>query len=139
MAQAGEHDLIETFSSITGADAATAEHVLEAHAWDLNNSVNFFLEQGAAPLPEARGLQEHPVPYLEEEDEDYDPGPAHRPVPPTRIELPDSPVPGRPFAPGQQSGTAWDAYGEDGDVSEARPAAKTDAGAGPQPHCTAPC
>lgn len=138
MAQTGEHELVETFSSITGADAATAEHVLEAHAWDLNNSVNFFLEQGAAPLPEARGLQEHPVPYLDEEDEDYDPGPAHRPVPPTRIELPDSPVPARPFAPSHRPSTAWD-FVEHGDLSEAGPATKTDAGTGHQPNCIAIC
>ena len=36
------------FCSVTGADRDTAEHVLEAHSWDLNRSVEFFLEHGAA-------------------------------------------------------------------------------------------
>lgn len=40
------------FSAITGADAQTAEHTLEAFSWDLNRGVNFFLENGARmPLP----------------------------------------------------------------------------------------
>ena len=40
------------FSAITGADAQTAEHTLEAFGWDLNRGVNFFLENGARmPLP----------------------------------------------------------------------------------------
>lgn len=35
---------VDTFQAITGADRATAEHVLEAHGYDLNRSVNFFME-----------------------------------------------------------------------------------------------
>ncbi|KAK9842580.1 hypothetical protein WJX81_007176 [Elliptochloris bilobata] len=45
-------EAIATFSSITGADAHTAEHTLKAFGWDLNRGVNFFLENGARmPLP----------------------------------------------------------------------------------------
>lgn len=45
-------EAVATFSAITGADAQTAEHTLEAFGWDLNRGVNFFLENGARmPLP----------------------------------------------------------------------------------------
>jgi hypothetical protein len=116
MAEADHEEVICTFSGVTGADYATAQHVLEAHSWDLNNSVNFFLEQQAgAALPPPRAPQEHPVPSLEEdEDEDLNGCPApSRPVPPTAIEIPDSPVPGRPPAAGQRSGAVWNEHGAD--------------------------
>ena len=44
-----ENEAIETFTSITGADAPTAQHVLEAHGWDLNRGIEFFLESSNAP------------------------------------------------------------------------------------------
>ncbi len=85
-----EQELIGTFSSVTGADAVTAQHVLEAHAWDLNNSVEFFLEQGINPCPPA--LLEHPVSIDEEFDDAVEhQGPAPQPVLPTRIPVPNSP------------------------------------------------
>lgn len=40
---------VETFQAITGADRATAEHVLEAHGWDLNRGVDFFVESAGLP------------------------------------------------------------------------------------------
>ena len=43
---------IATFQAITGADHETAEHVLEAHGWDLNRGVNFHMESSAAGIPE---------------------------------------------------------------------------------------
>lgn len=43
---------ISTFEAITGADHETAEHVLEAHGWDLNRGVNFFMESSAAGIAE---------------------------------------------------------------------------------------
>ena len=58
-----EEGAVDTFQAITGADQATAQHVLEAHGWDLNKSVNFFME--AAGLPVARPVEEegpHPLP-----------------------------------------------------------------------------
>lgn len=39
---------IETFQAITGVDHETAEHVLEAHAWNLNRGINFYIESSAA-------------------------------------------------------------------------------------------
>lgn len=39
---------IKTFCSVTGADADSALHVLEAHNWDMDRSVMFFLEGGAS-------------------------------------------------------------------------------------------
>ncbi|KAL0025751.1 hypothetical protein WJX77_008951 [Trebouxia sp. C0004] len=39
---------IKTFCSVTGADADSAQHVLEAHNWDMDRSVMFFLEGGAS-------------------------------------------------------------------------------------------
>lgn len=90
MSTSQEQELIGTFSSVTGADVVTAQHVLEAHAWDLNNSVEFFLEQGINPCPPS--LQEHPVSIDEEFDDAVEhQGPARQPVPPTRIPVPDSP------------------------------------------------
>ena len=53
-----ENEDIETFTSITGADAPTARHVLEAHGWDLNRGIEFFLESSNAPTarqPAAEG------------------------------------------------------------------------------------
>ena len=128
-----EHEeTIATFSGVTGADYATAQHVLEAHNFDLNNSVNFFLEQqGSGVLPAPRAVQEHRVPYLDDdEDEDLEAGAAPaRPVPPTAIEIPDSPVPGRPPAAAQRSGASWDVNGADEQLREALAASAREAGA----------
>lgn len=38
--------VISQFCAVTGAPEHVAEHVLEAHAWDLNSSVEFYLESG---------------------------------------------------------------------------------------------
>ena len=46
-------DSIEMFQAITGADRPTSEHVLEAHGWDLNRSVNFFMESATLPIARA--------------------------------------------------------------------------------------
>ena len=55
MEEGNENEAIETFTSITGADAPTAQHVLEAHGWDLNRGIEFFLESsnGSAALQPA--------------------------------------------------------------------------------------
>ena len=43
---------IKLFCSVTGADADSALHVLEAHNWDMDRSVMFFMEGGGpAPAP----------------------------------------------------------------------------------------
>lgn len=47
-AQSGQ---VQTFCSVTGADADTAVYVLEAHSWDLDRSVMFFLEGGPPAQP----------------------------------------------------------------------------------------
>lgn len=39
-------EVVSQFCSITGAPEHVAEHVLEAHEWDLNSSVEFYLESG---------------------------------------------------------------------------------------------
>lgn len=44
--EANEED-IATFQAITGVDHETAEHVLEAHGWDLNRGLNFYMESSA--------------------------------------------------------------------------------------------
>lgn len=41
---------INMFCSVTGADADSALHVLEAHNWDMDRSVMFFMESGV-PAP----------------------------------------------------------------------------------------
>ena len=61
-------EAVATFSAITGADAQTAEHTLEAFAWDLNRGVNFFLENGARmPLPSRPALDDDEPVLLGEE------------------------------------------------------------------------
>lgn len=64
--------LLAAFSELTGADHETASHVLEAHGWDLNAGVDFFLENGSRPPPPAV-----PPTYIDETiiiDEDIGPG-----------------------------------------------------------------
>ena len=39
---------INLFCSVTGADSDSAIHVLEAHNWDMDRSVMFFMEGGAS-------------------------------------------------------------------------------------------
>lgn len=41
-------EAIARFSSVTGADLPTAEHFLAASNWDLNSSINFYVESGAS-------------------------------------------------------------------------------------------
>lgn len=61
-------EAVATFSAITGADAQTAEHTLEAFGWDLNRGVNFFLENGARmPLPSRPALDDDEPVLLGEE------------------------------------------------------------------------
>ena len=46
---AATHDAaIAAICEFTGADAATAEHVLDAHGWALDAAVAFHLESGGA-------------------------------------------------------------------------------------------
>eukprot|EP00884_Botryococcus_braunii_P004208 jgi/Botrbrau1/13789/Bobra.0056s0039.1 len=51
---------VETFTSVTGADVETAEHVLDAHGWDLDRGVTYYLERGSTftAAPVAPGLEE---------------------------------------------------------------------------------
>ena len=48
LADPAQRAQIKTFCSVTGADADSALHVLEAHNWDMDRSVMFFLEGGAS-------------------------------------------------------------------------------------------
>lgn len=45
-----QREQINMFCSVTGADADSALHVLEAHNWDMDRSVMFFMESGG-PAP----------------------------------------------------------------------------------------
>lgn len=61
---------LSVFQNLTGANRTVAEHVLDAHGWDLDSSVNFFLEsegvgfgQGASAVPAS------PPDYVEEPDD----------------------------------------------------------------------
>ena len=70
--------LVAAFSELTGADSETASHVLEAHGWDLNAGVDFFLENGARPAvpppaplePEAVEDADEPIVIDSEEERD---------------------------------------------------------------------
>ena len=52
----GQQAKIKTFTSVTGADDDTALHVLEAHNWDVDRSVMFFLEGGPSAQPQPRSV-----------------------------------------------------------------------------------
>ena len=41
-----QREQIKMFCSVTGADSDSALHVLEAHSWDMDRSVMFFMEGG---------------------------------------------------------------------------------------------
>lgn len=126
---ASQHDeLVNTFSAVTGADVETANHVLEAHAWDLNNSVEFFLEQSAnnCPLPLPAHQQAHPFANGVEDDEVAGIL-VDRSLQPTRIEDSDEPVLPRPYVPHHpisqnQNGAKVD------DIQRAIAASREDAG-----------
>lgn len=54
---------ISTFTHVTGCDRETAERVLEAHGWDLDRGVEYFLEHGDianAPLSHGREDEARP-------------------------------------------------------------------------------
>jgi hypothetical protein len=103
MSVAGQEGLIETFQSVTGADVATAQHVLEAHAWDLNRGVEFFLEQSAAPMGRQAGLRTHAVSIDDAEEDDEAVDPTYTlPMPATRMQD-DSPTQARPPVPDQHA------------------------------------
>jgi hypothetical protein len=55
-----ESEALQTFQAITGADFATAEHVLEAHGWDLNKGVNFFMESSGSATASLPAREERP-------------------------------------------------------------------------------
>ncbi len=48
MASVEEANKVTQFCEICGSDRETAEHVLDAHSWDLDRSIGFFLEHGAS-------------------------------------------------------------------------------------------
>jgi hypothetical protein len=129
MAALEHQDLVSTFIAVTGADDETAKHVLEAHAWDLNNSVEFFLEQGANHCPPAQPLGAQPASIDDHILADGDPGAiSHRPVPQTRIEPSDDPVLGRPFVPHQSIRENEDPGRDDTELQRALAASVRDAG-----------
>lgn len=86
MASVTEANKVTQFCELCGSDRETAEHVLDAHSWDLDRSIGFFMDHGGT-LPS--DVQQH-IP-----DE----------VPPDLVEDPiratDSP-PARPAAPPPQ-------------------------------------
>ena len=111
---------------LSGADTATAQHVLEAHAWDLNRSVEFFLEQSAAPVTQLHGLRAHAV-SIDEDDEVADPT-FTLPVPATRIQGNDSPLQARPAVPEQHEGLLGNGAGHDDELRRALAESARDAG-----------
>lgn len=43
---ADHQELVDQFVTITSSSRHVAEHVLEAHAWDLDLSIDFYLDSG---------------------------------------------------------------------------------------------
>ena len=63
MADQNHDEAIQLFQTVTGADPATAEHVLDAHAWNLDRGIGYFMEHGSTLISgttagNARPLQE---------------------------------------------------------------------------------
>ena len=114
---------------MTGADVATAQHVLEAHAWDLNRSVEFFLEQSAAPVPQPGNLRAHAVSIDEAEDDDEGVDPTFTlPVPATRMQGTESPLQARPFVPDHRASLLRDGGSHDDELHRALAESARDAG-----------
>ena len=56
----GDHNIIQHFVDVTGADETTATHLLEASAYDLEQAINLFVETGgieSAAAPSAASRQ----------------------------------------------------------------------------------
>lgn len=129
MEDSGDSQLLATFQSVTGADVATAQHVLEAHAWDLNRSVEFFLEQSAAPVPSHGNLRAHAVSIDEAEEDDEGINPTFSlPVPGSRMQDSDSPAQARHFAPDHHASLLRDGASHDDDMQRALAESARDAG-----------
>ena len=56
MASVDEANKVTQFCELCGSDRETAEHVLDAHSWDLDRSIGFFMDHGGT-LPS--GVQQH--------------------------------------------------------------------------------
>lgn len=85
-------DLISQFVAITSCPAHVAEHILEAHGWNLEPSINFYMESGGVghgnesarfdhafdhsppptgnPLPASAAPRSSPLEILDEDDDD---------------------------------------------------------------------
>ena len=130
MEESGEDQQIATFQGVTGADVATAQHVLEAHAWDLNRSVEFFLEQSAAPVvPHPGNLRAHAVSLDEADEDDEGVDPTFTlPVPATRMQGSESPLQARPSAPDHHASLLRDGASHDDELHRALAESARDAG-----------
>ena len=129
MEESGEDQQIATFQGVTGADVATAQHVLEAHAWDLNRSVEFFLEQSAAPVPHPGNLRAHAVSLDEAEEDDEGVDPTFTlPVPATRMQGSESPLQARPFVPDHHASLLRNGASHDDELHRALAESARDAG-----------
>lgn len=54
-----QQDKIEMFCSVTGADADSAMRVLDAHNWDMDRSVVYFMEGGAPAVAQQQSRPPH--------------------------------------------------------------------------------
>jgi hypothetical protein len=52
---------VAQFAAVTGADAATAAHVLDAHSWNADAAVAFFLDGGMGGGGGGRGGRARPA------------------------------------------------------------------------------
>jgi hypothetical protein len=86
-----DHDeALLLFESLTGASNHIAEHVLEAHGWDVNSAVEWYLESGGVGFGAPQQAPASPPDLIEEPDDlgDEEPGqgprgsrPSSRPLP----------------------------------------------------------
>jgi hypothetical protein len=72
-------EALALFQDLTGANEVVAEHVLEAMQWDLDSSVNFFLESGSVGFGGATVASPASPPDLIEEPDFEEELPRQRP------------------------------------------------------------
>lgn len=92
MASVEEANKVTQFCELCGSDRETAEHVLDAHSWDLDRSIGFFMDQGGI-LPS--DVQQHipeALPDLMEDPIQATDSPPARPAapPPQPVNVPQS-------------------------------------------------
>lgn len=90
MASVTEANKVTQFCELCGSDRETAEHVLDAHSWDLDRSIGFFMDHGGTlPSDVQQHIPEVPPDLVEDPIRATDSPPARPAAPPPQpVSLP---------------------------------------------------